>query len=41
MFDVDWWNSPRQESGKERDYDVEFCNHSEMILNAQKVRVKE
>ena len=36
MFDADWWNSPYQKGGKERDYDVECRNHSEMILNAQK-----
>lgn len=27
-----------QKGGKERNYNVEYRNHSEMILNAQKVR---
>ena len=40
-FDRDWWNAPYQKGGKKRDYEAEFRNHSEMILNAQKVRVKE
>lgn len=39
-YPIDWWNSPYQKGGKERDYDAEYRNHSEMILNAQKVRNK-
>ena len=40
-FDMNWWNSPYQKGSKERDYDAEYRNHSEMILNAQKARDKE
>ncbi len=40
-YSMAWWNSPYQKGGKERDYDTEYRNHSEMILNAQKARNKE
>lgn len=37
----EFWTSPYQKGSKERDYDAEYRNHSEMILNAQKARDKE